>query len=404
MKLSMRPLLALGAIASLVAIAACSSSDESPPDDPAPPETEGGTLPPPDGSAPVDSGAADADADVEAEAPRVCSEDGFCHTTVPPKQVLRGVWADGAGVAWAVSDEGAILRFDGSAWSVHTQTKGTLSAIWGSGPTDLWVGGTGGLMHGAGATSATVTFTDVETPGDKRAPITSIWGTGASDVWAAGGYLTSPRVGRVVHYAGAGGDGGASWTLDPASANPVVYSRVWGSVASGVWLAGLYLEPVTRNQVLAVHRKEAGSTTFADVAVPTDPTAPKGSGQIIRFYDASASADGTMWLLGRTNTSKAGYGRGTTTDGGLTYTWEFVQYGPSVGPLPIFIWGPSKNDAWIGGEYGRLRHWDGTTWTQAQTTITKYPDTTTLNAMWGSPQGEQWVVGDGIALHRAKKL
>jgi hypothetical protein len=117
---------------------------------------------------------------------------------------------------------------------------------------------------------------------------------------------------------------------------------------------------------------------------------------------ARAPPDGTMWILGRTNSSAPGFVRGLPTLG-QTYAFTFVAHGPSVGPLSNFVWGRSADDAWIGGEYGRLRHWDGTAWTQAKTTITKYPDTTTLNAIWGNASGELWVVGEGIAMHRDAK-
>jgi hypothetical protein len=408
MKLSLRTLrtrearlvlaAALGAVAALATSSiACSSADDGvSTSGETPPPVEGGVLPPaPDASAPVDAGSVDADA--EAEAPRVCSDDGFCHTTLSPKATLRGVWADGAGVAWAVSDEGEILRHDGNAWTVHTKTKGALRAVWGSGPNDIWIGGDVGLLHGTGATSATLTFADANAPGDQRAPITSIWGTGAKDVWAVGNFVDFPYVARVLHYTD--GFAGASWQVDGVSSSPVLFSRVWGTSTSGVWLAGLRNNPVTINQEVYVVRRSAGATKFAQVDLPRDPTAPQGVGELYKLADATVALDGTVWVMGRTNTSKQGFARGTTTDG-VVYTWSFVATGPSSGKLFEFAWGKAEADQWIGGDYGRLKRWDGTSWTQAKTTISKFPDTTPLHAMWGDANGELWVVGDGIAMHR----
>jgi hypothetical protein len=55
----------------------------------------------------------------------------------------------------------------------------------------------------------------------------------------------------------------------------------------------------------------------------------------------------------------------------------------------------------MAGDYGRLGHWNGSAWTQAKTTISKYPEIAPLYAVWGRAGGELWVVGDGIAMHRA---
>jgi len=394
--------------ASLLALLACTAAlvagcgdDEGDPVTELPGGGEGGTLPPPvgtDGAASgPDAGAVDA---ADAGPPRTCSNDEFCHTTVPVGQTLLGVWADGAGAAWAVSAQGAILRWDGTAWSVHAKTKGALHAVWGSGPNDVWVGGAAGVLHGTGATSSSLVFADTVAPGHGGAAIVSIWGTGAGDVWAAGSTFDGGYVARVLHYGASGGDAGATWSIDGVSGQPVAVTRVWGTPASGVWIAGVRNNPITIAPEVVVLRRAPSATKFSEVPIPGDPGAPKGVGQIDKLFDAAATADGTMWVLGRTNTSKPGYARGVSADGGLTFTWTFGAHGPSVGPLSSFVRGASSTDAWIGGEYGRLHHWDGAAWTQARTTVSKYPLTTTLHAMWSQGQ-ELWVVGDGIALHRA---
>jgi hypothetical protein len=394
MKISLATLSALGAVA---LGAACSNNDDSARD--VAPVSEGGALPPgEDASAPTDASPADVDA--EAAAPRVCSEDGFCHTAAPASEILRAVWGDGQGITWSVSESGAVYRHDGATWTLHTKLKGALSAIWGSGPNDIWIGGVEGIFHGQGATSATLVFTNVGAPGDDRAPITSIWGTGPKDVWAAGSFSTFPYRSRVLHYSD--GFAGAGWQVDGASSLPALFSRVFGTAQSGVWLAGLGVQPVTSERELVVVRRAVGQTSFVAVPVPGDPAVPNGVGAIGRLFDAAAGGDGTLWVLGRSNSAKPCFVRGTSVDG-VTYTWSFVAYGPQVGPVSNFVWGRAANDQWIGGEYGRLRRWDGTTWVQAKTTITMYPEIATLHGIWGDAQGDLWVVGEGIAMHRPAK-
>ena len=64
------------------------------------------------------------DADADASTPRECSDDGFCHTALPKGQTLRAVWGDGQGVVWAVSGQGAILRWDQTEWKIHASGLG----------------------------------------------------------------------------------------------------------------------------------------------------------------------------------------------------------------------------------------------------------------------------------------
>ncbi|MBX3209644.1 MAG: hypothetical protein KF764_31715 [Labilithrix sp.] len=388
----------------LVAFVACADTE---PGDAAPPrdDADGGGLPPPsDGG---DAGdAPDDDDDVDA-APRECSKEGFCHTKVPPKQTLRGVWSDGAGATWAVSAEGAILRYDGKSWSVHTTELGELFSIWGSGPTDVWVGGDGVLFHGQGETAATLTFTSMKLPGPPT-PMTSIWGTGADDVWAAGGVNGFPLLGRLLHFTGAPGkdDAGPEWSLEDFSRDSIWLTRVFGSKASGVWAAGVVQERVgwfLRRRVVVL-RRSVGSADFVEVDLPRDPAFPdETTGNLERLFDASASADGlSMWVLGKTEGSLPAYLKGTSSDGGQTFSWTFGATGGSGGggdPALNAIGAVSANEAYIVGDYGRLRRWNGQSWKQSVVSITKYPLTTPLYAL-GGHGSDLWFVGEGVALHR----
>lgn len=344
------------------------------------------------------------DADVPEDAapeagPRECSKEGFCHTTVPPKQTLNGVWSDNAGTTWAVSEQGAILRHDAAGWTVHANLALPLYAVWGSGPTDLWVGSEHGMFHGSGASPSTLAFDSVKLPGDDT-PINSIWGTSASDVWATGGRNEYPLLGRVLHWSAAG-DAGAEWNLESASRESIWFSRVFGSTASGVWLAGTWDNPDTRQRDTIVLRRSAGAADFEQVKLPRDPELEDNPvGDMERLWDASASADGlSMWVLGKTHTGTPAYLVGKSSNGGQTFTWSFTRTGSSHDPQMHAIGAVTSNDAWMIGEYGRLQHWDGAKWKQSVVTVTKFPVTTPLLAL-GTLGGDLWFVGDGIALHR----
>jgi len=52
---------------------------------------------------------------------------------------LSAVWGSGPNDVWAVGDNGTIVRWNGAVWSpVASGTTNDLLGIWGSGPDDIW--------------------------------------------------------------------------------------------------------------------------------------------------------------------------------------------------------------------------------------------------------------------------
>lgn len=399
-------LVALGA----ATLFACAETDEPAANEPLP-DAEAG-APSVDAAAPTDA-PADAGADADAALPE-CSDDGFCPTVVPPDQTLRGVWGDGTGIVWAVSEQGAVLRHDGTAWTVHASKLGALRAIWGSGPTDVWIGGEKGLYHGtsSGGASSSLTFTASPAPGAQIA-ISALWGAGANDVWAVGGTPVdrgtdpfTPPVGRVLHYTGASTDAGATWSLHAASSKGIAYSHVWGSVASGAWIAGP--REVAGDEFfdeVIVLRKAPASNTFVEVVLPKDPLEDPVFGRLAKMTGGTLSGDSTMWILGRSASNAPGYWKGTSQGASGAFTFTYERGGNNDEPALNAVWGIAANDAWAVGDYGRVRHGTGTgtgtgsAWPQAAITRTKLPIIAPFYAVWSNGTKDLWVVGDGIALH-----
>lgn len=415
--------LVLASSALVSGLVACSEGG----DDAAPETTgaEAGAGLPPASDAGVDA-PVDAARDAADAAPRLCSNDDFCHTTVSPKANLRAVWDDGAGTAWTVSDQGKVYRFDGTTWQEHaTLGSDPLAAVWGSGPTDVWIGGDAGLFHGTGATPAQLVFTKVDVPGP-GSPILSIWGTGPSDVWAVGGRFEFPLVGRVLHYAplppkggdttdagdagsDAGTDAGApkpEWSLVDLTKDSVEPLSVFGSSASGVWIGVRRFDKTNFDYDIALFRFAPGARGFEELPLPSAPSAGDPHfGGFERLYGASASPDGkAVALLGRTHSAVPSVIRGAATDPAGSFPLAFGADGTYQDPEMHGVWAASPDDVWTAGEYGRLRHWDGTGWKQAAITNTKYPVIAPLWALWGDAKGRMWCVGDGIALHRDPPL
>lgn len=391
MKLS---LISLGVAAAMMALLACADSAENEP-------TEGpidaSTLPHTDASGGGETSDAGADASDVAVPPRVCSDQGFCRTVLPAgKHELRGVWADGAGAAWAVSAEGEVLRFDGNAWKVHASGLGPLTAIWGSGPTDVWIGGENGVQHGTGASSGALAFAPSALPGGAKLA-SSIWGTGANDVWVVASLEVDGGTAESRVFRWSTGDAGAGWSQVAVPAG-VVFDRVWGSAGSGVWLAGTQPIPDEFYREGVIFRRGVGQKSFTQQALPKDPDDTSFFATFGGVRGAAAMGDSTIWVFGQSVTGAPRILKASSADNGATFTWTFSRYGTFEDPAFNAVSASSPNDAWAVGDYGQVRRWDGAQWTPAGITPAKVPIIDPFHAVWSRGGAEAWLVGKDIAL------
>ncbi|MDF2697026.1 MAG: hypothetical protein K0S65_5409, partial [Labilithrix sp.] len=338
----------------------------------------------------------------------------------------------GDGVVWAVGwndqlitdAEGTILRWDGHAWAVHFKAEKRLNAVWGSSPTDLWVGGDDGLYHGTGPSSAEITWTKV-----RSEPIASIWGTSANDVWAVGSTKTWQTLfdGKVLHYQGPVSDGGDGWEIDAISSRPAAYRKVWGTSDSDVWIGGSEfstcgMDICNGTRAITLRRRPAagGGFEWSDAAMPgfrgIEPATGIHPGS--EFSGGGFVGQDRVWVMGsqapKTNNVAPVYDvlfMGTPkSDGSGDYAWSDGTFGTCtrngtvVGCKGLWfsraVWGKDPNDVFLASDSGQLRHWDGSSFSFVKTTIEKVPITASLFAMWGSSSTDLWIVGDEIALHK----
>ena len=406
-----QPLFRLVALAALfalfapVSIACIDASGEVDPRPGSPDAGDSTPIPTTDGGVPEDAGG-DAGVDADAAKP-TCTSEGWCHTAVPDKQTLRSVWGDGQGTVWAVSAEGNVLRWDGTAWVQNHSAGVPLNAIWGSGPTDLWVGGgtpgtsseepIGTLLHGTGASSGTITWIPVAVP----LTIRSIWGTSAPDVWASasrGDRVAAGDASYVLHYAGAG------WETDAvSSAFPAHFERVWGTSPDDVWVSGRIPVNEWSSQGQVLHRRPDGAGGFEWSR--EQPTTEDPCYSEIFGFAVSPTA---TFLIGFTGdfSGDGYYHTGVSSDQGATFVW--TEHRPGVtgfndGALST-LWGTGPNDLWVAGRRGRLRHWDGAKWRVALVSLDDdMPEQRAIHAIWGTSSDDLWAVGADIALHKTPK-
>jgi photosystem II stability/assembly factor-like uncharacterized protein len=174
-----------------------------------------------------------------------------------------------------------------------------LSAVWGSGPKDLYlVGAKGTILHSSDGT----TFV-AQTSGTKQT-LWSVWGTSASDVYAVG------NAGTLLHTT----DGGTTWTTIKTKATQDLHV-VWGTGPKDVWAAGCAL----------LHSTDGGATFVQAMKVPgAGVENPCGGGDSCSPYTVAwGSAPDDIWLA---NGSDASH----TTDGGKTWEYKhtYIAYGP----------------------------------------------------------------------------
>ena len=147
---------------------------------------------------------------------------------------ISAMWGSGPEDIWAVGPSGAALHTKGIAagdggvpnWTAFdSQASGELRSVWGSGPGDVWAVGAGGTIRRY--TTGAERWTIVASPTKEH--LNAIWGTGPNDIWAVGDH------GMLLHY------DGTHWTTSTAAfaVGPKPHLRgVWGSGPNDVWAVG----------------------------------------------------------------------------------------------------------------------------------------------------------------------
>jgi len=102
---------------------------------------------------------------------------------------LRAIWGSGIRDIWAVGERGAIIHYDGTAWSQLSNSPTTLGlrGVWGTAANDVWaVGDSGVILHCDGSSWSKAVSLTTRT-------LRAVWGDPSGDVWAVG------DTGTVLH-------------------------------------------------------------------------------------------------------------------------------------------------------------------------------------------------------------
>lgn len=437
MKISLRSVSVATTLAWALAqgVLACADSDSVEPAAPegaqdASADSSSTTLPPADATTESDGADANADAstdantrDVDAGNP-MCTTEGWCTTDAPASDWMNGIYNPGDGTAWAVSEQGNVLVYDGKHWTIHTAlTVGSrLPAIIGRGPGDMWTGNSSGLWHseivedagltdGGDAGAANVVWTPVTL--SEPINILSMWASPAGDLYLAGTSKVAP-VGKARLFSMPAGT--STWVIDPLiSARTDLNDPMGGTTTSNgdVWMM-VKVTGATTGANRIVHRRSQPSVMWVDEAPVFDklPSEPNPS-----FWGIGPAGD-KIFISTKTNYSNACYyvgsDNGPVNDAGVpTMTWKrgtWLDPAMSDSSARTGVWGSAANDVWTAGENGQINHFDGTNWQIGHYSIDGKPIIVNLNAMYARSNDDIWVVGgttnaskttgQGIALHK----
>ena len=322
-----------------------------------------------------------------------CAEAAFCpsDTGVSNLYALTAVWGSGPNDVWAAGSGGTIVHWDGSAWkpaSPVPAVKNTFSHVIGTGPNDVWaISATDTIFRSTGWNGGAATWTRMASPfADEYTliPISAAWAHASGEMRLGGPsvYFDDGQGNFAPHdqLVKTNVDGGVGWK--PVTGTATIHA-IWGASPDDVWIAGdnSQMEKWQLGMTLHGTRPAGGKGDLTWVEVDS-----QASVILTGIWGSSAS---DVWAIGDKGTIRrftAGAER-----------WEIVP-SPTTEPLRA-IWGAAANDVWAVGDNGTILHWDGTTWKPAVAAFPvnrKKPD---LHGVWGAGPNDVWIVGATLALH-----
>lgn len=334
-----------------------------------------------DGTAPDGNAVVDASDSGDAGA-EPCTAD-WCETPLPipdgGKLTLMDVWVPAPNDAWAVSEEGLVLRWNGAQWAVVWDAHTPLYGVRGDHEGAIWlVGAAGAIFRGSNGANW------MPIPSGVTTDLMGIC-EGARDAEHVKNIAIVGVASTVLRWTGdTSGDGKPLWDVSTFGPTEELYSI--SCQGTDVWVSGTETD-----------WWEGGGRIYRHDG--TSWTAQSGASEGNRYevyHSIWVQDPKSIWLRG-----KGTIARSIPADDGVTLNWEQELSGSPVDiKRPSTIWASGPNDVWIASSHGRVHHWDGSA---IKVTITaKSWDVlnNNLHSVSGSGPDDVWVVGDNIALRR----
>ena len=310
---------------------------------------------------------------------------------------LLSVWGSSAGDVFVTGEPGGeftstIFHYDGTTWSEQSVQDGvTLFGLWGSSATDIYAVGSdplgdfegqGAILHWDGAAWTATPPTGI---GLGEVILYSVWGTSPTDVFVVGEDFIGAPTALVAHFDGTG------WNRFqlPEMLTRILFD-VHGTSAQDVWAVGYndlgFFDSGTRPSLRrhgAVRKLQdvQGIILHYDGTSWTETAIPERD---VLFNGVWSAAADDVFAVGQRGLDAAAYHFDGTR-------WERMTV-PAVGQL-LHVWGSSGTDVYaVGNEI--ILHFDGSAWTEVQTTVPQ------LSWVWGSSALDVFAVGEeGTIMH-----
>ncbi|CAN2039732.1 hypothetical protein GMMP15_130003 [Candidatus Magnetomoraceae bacterium gMMP-15] len=286
------------------------------------------------------------------------------------------------GIAFAVGDNGKILKYDGSTWAEMTVPSGMsdcLQAVWGRSLDDIFaVGNNGTILHYDGNEWQQMSSNTNE-------HLTGLWGdeaSSATDIFAVG------RGGTILHY------NGSTWTEMTSNVTNHLLD-IWGFSENNIFAVGTFGTILHYNgttwTAMEGNINQHISSVWGNSS--TDVFAVGSNGKILHY-------NGSTWTEMISNTID--YLRGVYGNHGKD-VFAVGEIGTILhydGESWTKIESDTSNDLWsvcesnerelfAVGEVGTILHYDFGSWAEMQNSADSH-----LNSLWGSSKSNVFAVGD----------
>jgi hypothetical protein len=305
--------------------------------------------------------------------------DGNAWSTVSLGYFPAGMSGSDSTHVWSVGENGNISRWNGRTWSALSQTQLPygVAALYAGGPNDVWMSAQNLLFHWDGQA-----VTQVKSP--STATINAMWGSGPSNVWAAG------TGGVILHW------DGTQWGLAGGTGSGE-FKAIWGSAANNVWAVGFDIAYQFDGTSWTL-RNTGLETSDVQSVYTAGPNSVWAGG----FYDLLMHWDGQSWSQEKSipsSTNTQGiiciWGSGPSNVwafGSYAYHWDGQSWQTTATAFGgAHAWGTGPNDVWTVG--GGVFHFDGTTSTPVPTDA-EFPA-----AIWGTGPRDVWLGSNGGLQH-----
>ncbi|HEX6790304.1 MAG TPA: hypothetical protein VF247_03260 [Candidatus Krumholzibacteria bacterium] len=296
---------------------------------------------------------------------------GWSTTSSGTNQNFTDVWSSGPGDAFAAGEYGAILHYDGVAWS-HMVPEGTLPTffrVWGTSGTDVYGVAYRGFYHYDG-----ISWKLVDTGLDE---VADVWGASSADVFAISYFGNHSE---FAHF------DGAAWTPKPLIPEDT-FTAAWTSDTADDYMVGREGSIVHRfveNDRVETQIIESGTTERLNALWKTSErfVAVGENGVIV-------SSTGGSWTPMASGVDVPLYGVWGRLDrfvvvgeGGTILRYDGTAWTRMTSGVNVDlrgVWGNSSmSDLYAVGHEGTILHYDGKSWTAMQSGTNA-----ALTSVWG---------------------